>query len=157
MKGRVIILVTCSISQWDLSMFEDSNWYLKYFLSYAPDKKYSMEGVTDDNNHTVSTKLLKNIMAMDLFNQNTVWTIKYNMNILQTPSRCITMTNCQRYNYDYNLEKSAKIGPPLKINNFAVYLTLLCHLKRRHIGITFVSGGCIGGGVVSVIVGVRIA
>ena len=34
-----------------------------------------------------------------------------------------------------------------------LFYTFLCHLKRRHIGITFVGGGGIGG----VIVGVRIS
>ena len=38
-----------------------------------------------------------------------------------------------------------------------VYYSLLCRLKRRHIGITFVSGGSVGGGVGGVGGGVRIS
>jgi hypothetical protein len=38
MQGRVIILVHCTSSQYGLSTYAVSSWYLKYFLRYAPDK-----------------------------------------------------------------------------------------------------------------------
>jgi hypothetical protein len=38
MQGGVIILVHCTPPQYDLSTYEVSSWYLKYFLRYAPDK-----------------------------------------------------------------------------------------------------------------------
>ena len=36
--GRVMVLVHCTSPLWDLSTYVVSRWYLKYFLSYAPDK-----------------------------------------------------------------------------------------------------------------------
>jgi hypothetical protein len=38
MQGGVIILVHCTPPHYDLSTYEVSSWYLKYFLRYAPDK-----------------------------------------------------------------------------------------------------------------------
>jgi fucose 4-O-acetylase-like acetyltransferase len=44
----VIILVHCTPPQYDLSTYEVSSWYLKYFLRYAPDKNVGgKEGWTE--------------------------------------------------------------------------------------------------------------
>ena len=49
MEERVTVLVHCTPLQWDLSMYEVSSWYLKDFLSYAPDKIYAFKA-TEGNN-----------------------------------------------------------------------------------------------------------
>jgi hypothetical protein len=52
MHARVIIIVHCTLRDWDLSTFEVSCWYLKGLLSYALDKN-KVWNITNGNNSKI--------------------------------------------------------------------------------------------------------
>jgi hypothetical protein len=46
-QGRVTVLMHCTPTQWNLSNYKVSCWYLLLFQTYNPDKKKRTDGQTD--------------------------------------------------------------------------------------------------------------
>jgi hypothetical protein len=65
MPGRVIILTHCTPPHRDLSIYEVSSWYLKYFLRYALDKNVGRKEGRTGGDYFYIPRRLSCLLAWD--------------------------------------------------------------------------------------------